>query len=338
MRAARSLLNAATGPESARAMLRRCRGLSMTLRQIDEVAATSAGVLIMGDTGVGKELVAEAVHENSPRRGHPFVKVNCGAIPESLMEAELFGYERGAFTGAVTAHKGYFEQANGGTLYLDEIGELSPLAQVRLLRVLETREIQRIGSPKRVLLDFRVIAATNKDLAAQVKTGAFREDLWYRINMYVIKVPALDRRRDDIAVLADYFCRRCAVDLGFDYQPEIRPELMRSLYTRDWPGNVRQLRNWVERALLHTRAKNSPVLLSPAEDAEVFHSQAASGRKPGDGEICTLDEAMTRHIHLALRKAGGRVHGRGNAADILGINPGTLRARMRKLGMTQKPA
>lgn len=345
----RTMLNAATESESAQAMLERCRGLSTVMRQVHEVASTNANVLIIGDTGVGKELVAEATHDNSMRRGRPYVKVNCGAIPENLLEAELFGYERGAFTGAVAAHKGYFEQAHGGTLYLDEVGELSQMAQVRLLRVLESHEVQRIGSPKRTLLDFRLICATNKDLAEMVKQGSFRIDLWYRINSYIINIPPLDRRKEDIAVLMVFFCQRCAVDIGMQYQPKIKPEMMHDLVVRDWPGNVRQIRHWVERALIHTRAMNSSFLLEPLEDTVVPLKEPGGQAKAQATLTChkpagakgshvmplqTLDDAIRRHIELALRISQGRIQGRNNAADILGMNPGTLRSKMRKLGIS----
>lgn len=329
------LLNTATAAESSQALLARCRCLSPVLRQVDEVASANVSVLIEGASGVGKELVAEALHEGSQRKGRPFVKVNCGAIPESLLEAELFGYERGAFTGAVAAHQGYFEQANGGTLYLDEVGELSPMAQVRLLRVLESREVQRIGSPRRMLLDFRLITATNKNLEDLVAAGSFRLDLWYRINSYTIRIPGLDHRKEDIPVLARYFCDRCAGEIGMDWQPVMEPALIRELVLREWPGNVRQLRNWMERAMVHTRAAKSPVLLPPRED-ELPQLEKRLGNVPlfvKDTEPPTLEELERLYVAWALNRCNGQVQGAGGASELLGLKPNTLRSRMGKLGI-----
>lgn len=330
-----NLLNTATESQSSQALLARCRCLSPVLRQVDEVASANVSVLIEGASGVGKELVAEALHEGSQRKGRPFVKVNCGAIPESLLEAELFGYERGAFTGAVAAHRGYFEQANGGTLYLDEVGELSSMAQVRLLRVLESREVQRIGSPRRLLLDFRLITATNKNLEDLVAAGSFRLDLWYRINSYTIRIPGLDHRKEDIPVLARYFCERCAGEIGMDWQPVIEPALMRELVLHEWPGNVRQLRNWMERAMVHTRAAKSSVLLPPRED-ELPQLEKRMGNTPlfvKEAQPPTLEELERLYVAWALNRCNGQVQGTGGASELLGLKPNTLRSRMAKLGV-----
>lgn len=328
----KSMVNMAVATESFQQMLSRCKGLTTVFRQVQEVAATHFGVLIQGETGTGKEIVAEAIHESSQRRGRPFVKVNCGAIPESLMEAELFGYERGAFTGAIASHKGYFEQANTGTLYLDEIGELSPMAQVRLLRVLETHEIQRIGSPRRTYLDFRLIAATNKDLKIMVKEGNFRADLWYRLNSYTINVPPLRRRKEDIPALASHFCLISAVELGMDHCPELRPDIINDLLGRSWHGNVRQLRNWIDRAMVHTRSKGSSSLLSPLEDEE-WPLPNQEPPFPPLAERYTLDGWNKYYIEWAIKKCGGRIQGAGGAAEFLGIKPTTLRSRMDKLAI-----
>lgn len=323
----------------AQSRLSLCRGLSGVNQKVREVAPVKANVLILGETGVGKEVVAEAIHEASNRRTRSFVKVNCGAIPESLLEAELFGYERGAFTGAIQAHKGYFEQAQGGTIFLDEVGELSPSAQVRLLRVLETREVQRIGSPKRIVLDFRLISATNKDLPTLVREGTFRADLWYRLNAYTIHVPSLAQRREDIPVLLNYFCVACSMDMELESIPQTDPKLIRSLVMQDWPGNVRQLRNWVERALIYTHTMGSPTLMSPQEEnLELPGARKSSLRGIGQDSPVTLEEMNRQYILWALNQCNGRLQGKGSISELLGIHPSTLRARMKKLGIPVKQA
>lgn len=319
----------------AQSRLGMCSGLAGVAKKVKEVGPVKASVLILGETGVGKEVVAEAIHEASSRRNRSFVKVNCGAIPENLIEAELFGYERGAFTGAVQTHKGFFEQAQGGTIFLDEVGELSPSAQVRLLRVLETHEIQRIGSPRRIFLDFRLISATNKDLPEMVRAGTFRADLWYRLNVYTILVPSLAQRREDIPILLRYFCMLCATEMDFDFIPNIDPKQVRSLVMQDWPGNVRQLRNWVERALVHTRTMGSS-MLSVASDEEpvLFDKPKANDRFFAQHEDpLSLEEVNRNYILWAINHCNGRVQGPGSVSALLKIHPSTLRSRMKKLGI-----
>jgi transcriptional regulator with GAF, ATPase, and Fis domain len=269
-----------------------------------------------------------------------FVKVNCGAIPHSLLEAELFGYERGAFTGAAAAHKGYFEQAHGGTLFLDEIAELSLMAQVRLLRVLESREVQRLGGQKSIPLDFRLLAATNRDVDALMERGKFRTDLWYRISPYIIQVPPLARRKEDIPVLAAVLARSCAAKLGTGYVPEISPQVTQTLLEKPWPGNVRELRNWMERAILHTAARRSMTLIPPDEEHSAFAAsprlQRVPAPDPPHAALATMEDATRRHIILALRQCNGRIQGKGSASELLDVNPGTLRSRMKKLGITTR--
>ena len=325
----------ATERASAQELLRRCPGLTAVMRQVDEVAATNANVLIEGDSGSGKELVAEAVHLASRRVGHPLIKVNCGAIPETLIDAELFGYEKGAFTGAITAHAGYFEQAAGGTLYLDEIGELSPMAQVRLLRVLESREVQRIGSSKRIVVDFRLISATNRDLSAMVDDGTFRADLWYRLNCYPIYIPPLQRRCEDIPVLVRHFCERCAMELGLETgtQPEVPPELVRDLMMREWPGNVRQLRHWIERALIHTKFIGGRVLTPAKEEKKALCGKHEGFSSKDSEHLPCMEEVEKKYILWVLNFCRWKIQGAGSASELLGMKPSTLRSRMKKLGI-----
>lgn len=216
---------------------------------IDRVAPTDARVLVTGSNGTGKELVARWLHEKSPRAKMPFIEVNCAAIPSELIESELFGHEKGSFTSAIKQHKGKFEQADGGTLFLDEIGDMSLAAQAKVLRVLQEKKLSRVGSDKDIVVDVRVIAATNKDLQKEIEKGNFREDLYYRLSVVVIKVPSLDERKDDIPLLVDYFVRQLSTEKGFLARP-FSPEAMELLKEKSWPGNIRELGNVVERLLI----------------------------------------------------------------------------------------
>ena len=235
---------------SAESLLRRCKGLRKTMDQVDAVADTHATILIHGASGVGKELFAEAIHALSPVRHGPLVRVNCGAMTESLMDSELFGHEKGAFTGAATAHAGFFEQARGGTLFLDEVGELSPPAQLRLLRVLESGEIRRVGGSRNIPVDVRVISATHRNLWDMVRRGLFREDLLFRLEVFTIEVPSLGERHEDIPLLAEHFYHSAVRTQGLESPPLLTGEFMMSLQSLSWPGNVRQLRHAVERAVI----------------------------------------------------------------------------------------
>lgn len=328
-------INAVVERENAGQMLIMCKGLASICKEIDGVAPTRATTLILGETGVGKELAAAAIHEKSRRCGGPFVKVNCGAIPESLLEAELFGYEKGAFTGAIAAHKGFFEQADGGTLYLDEVGELTPSAQVKLLRVLETREIQRIGSAKRIMVDFRLLVATNRHLEDMVKNGGFRADLWYRLNAFSLRIPPLRQRREDISTLARFFLYSCAKDMEIEDCPEIEEKMLQRIMMRDWPGNTRELRNWIESCLIHTRMANSPVLLEPATPRSAAPDRQVRDLFLQEADFLTLHAMDKKYIEHALQKCNGKIQGKNSAAELLGLKGTTLRAKMRKLAITQ---
>lgn len=309
-------------PSSPEALLRRCPGLETVMRLVDVVAPMANTVLIQGPTGVGKELVADTLHNLSPRCARPFIKVNCGAIPETLVDSEFFGFEKGAFTGAVSSRPGYFEQAQGGSIYLDEIGELSLNAQTRLLRVLENQEVRRVGGTRRIPLDVRIIAATHRDLWAMTRRGAFREDLCYRLHVFPIAVPPLCERPGDIPVLVDYFYRLYVKKSGLDSPPVLSHRTVRELMARSWPGNVRQLRYAVEQALLRSLAAHSPEMLFAGEEK----TRPAPPSKPVP--------TTAAQIRQALRKAGGRIQGQQGAAALLGVSPSTLRNRMRALGIT----
>ena len=311
-------------------------GLKKVMDQVNQVAGLNNTVLIQGETGVGKEVVANAIHQRSPRRNGPFIKVNCGAIAESLIDSELFGYEKGAFTGAVSQRRGRFERANGGTIFLDEVGELSLNAQVRLLRVLATHEIERVGGSKVIPVDIRVVTATHRDLAQMVAEGKFREDLWFRLNVFPIRVPPLRERKNDIPALFRYFLGMKSRELGIS-PPQLAPGGLTRLMEYDWPGNVRELENVVERELIrapHSEMKFESLHPNPVEKEKI--QSRDSHENDGDQLDMPLDEAMRRHIVKVLKKTGGRINGPGGAAEVLQINPNTLRSRMEKLGISYK--
>jgi transcriptional regulator with GAF, ATPase, and Fis domain len=304
-------------------------GLRDVLALVVGVATTDVPVLILGETGSGKELIARAVHESSPRRRGPLVRVNCGAIPSDLIDSELFGHERGSFTGAIQTRRGWFERAHGGTLFLDEVGELSLAAQVRLLRVLQDGAFERVGGSEPLRADVRVVAATHRDLPGMVQSGAFRADLWFRLSVFPLRLPPLRERRQDIAELAHHFARSAATRFGL---AELLPSPADLLLLRDhdWPGNVRELAAVIERAVLLGRGErlaiaDSLALALPLQPPPVEQIVARQAGEP------TLTEAQVQHITHALIATAGRIEGRGGAAERLGINPHTLRARMRKL-------
>jgi transcriptional regulator with GAF, ATPase, and Fis domain len=293
------------------------------------VAPTESPVLLTGETGVGKDVIANAIHLGSRRRGGPFVAVNCGAIPESLLDSELFGHEKGAFTGALSRKRGRFERADRGTILLDEIGEMPPEAQVRLLRVLQHREIERVGGTERIPVDIRIIAATNSDLPAMVEAGRFREDLWFRINIFPIDVPPLRDRPSDIPALVQHFVERKAAELKLGQTPRLAPGAVEQLIAYDWPGNVRELENLVERAMILHRGEALRF-----DDLDATLPSRADARSPdGDQGVLDLDTVNRRHIQRVLSMTDGKIHGPGGAGELLGINPNTLRYRMRKLGI-----
>ncbi|THB76449.1 MAG: AAA family ATPase [Desulfobulbaceae bacterium] len=303
-------------------------GLREITRMINQVAKLDSPVLLLGETGTGKDVIANGIHYSSSRNNGPFVSVNCGGIPESLMDSELFGHEKGAFTGALSKKRGRFERAHGGTIFLDEIGELPLQAQTRLLRVLQNKEIERVGGVDTISLDIRVIAATNRDLAEMVRNGQFREDLWFRLNIFPIVVPPLRERTVDIPALIQHFISLKAKELKLGSIPVIAPGAIESLMHYRWPGNVRELQNVVERALI--LKPEGPITFEHLGVSErpITHSPDYS-----DPEPLLLDEVTARHIKRVLGMTKGKVNGSDGAAAMLGINPSTLRNRMKKLGI-----
>ncbi len=296
---------------------------------IERVAPTRATVLLAGESGVGKDLIARAIHFHSPRRDRPLVKINCSAIPENLMESELFGYEKGAFTGAAAAKPGKFEQADTGTVMLDEIGDVPPAIQVKLLRILQEREFERLGSNVTRHIDVRVIAATNQDLRAALEQGTFREDLYYRLNVVPMNIPPLRERKQDIAFLANHFLRKLAPDSGRPVE-SISDDAMEKLVGYHWPGNVRELENVIERALILCRG-------SQLEPDDIKLEMAPRARAAGDTnqhhflpEGMTLDQYEQELIREALRRADGN---KSQAARLLGLTRNALRYRLTQMGL-----
>jgi len=304
--------------------------LLYVLHKVRQVASGDTSVLILGETGVGKELIARTIHDESPRSNGPFVVVNCAALPPNLIESELFGHERGAFTGAERQRRGRFELAHGGTLFLDEVGELSLEMQPKLLRVLQEGEMERVGGTETITVNVRVISATNRDLSAEMEAGHFREDLFYRVAVYPITVPPLRDRRDDIPVLVQHFTRHFAQRRGLSLD-EVPAEVMRRLQTYDWPGNVRELQNVIERAVL-TSSGGVLRLAEPLKSDP--NGKAASRDTVSEVSGLTLDEVERRYIVEVLEATRGQISGAGGAAEILGLHANTLRYRLKKLGIT----
>ena len=310
-----------------------CSGLTHVRHLVEQVAPCSSTVLITGETGVGKESVADAIHELSPRRNGPLIKVNCGAIPDTLLDSELFGYEKGAFTGAMSTRRGYFEAAQGGTIVLDEIGEMSLSAQVRLLRVLENRSISRVGNPHAVSLDVRIIASTHADLQQKVKEGTFRKDLWYRLSVFPIHVPPLRERKEDIPTLLRHFLHTKAGQFDLPETIRIPKEELARLYAYSWPGNVRELEHVVERAMILARGKSGALHFQIERD-EFGETPWTSVEKGGNtSDWPTLAEMENRYIRAVLEKCGGKLTGENSVTQILDIHYTTLRARMKQLGL-----
>ena len=302
-----------------RELTRESAAIRRVQEQIDQVAPTSSTVLLLGETGTGKELIAAAIHDRSPRAGRAMVKINCSAIPQGLIENELFGREKGAYTGATTRQIGRFELADESTIFLDEVGELPADLQVKLLRVLQERQIERLGSSRPVDINVRVIAATNRDLEAAVASGTFREDLYYRLNVFPIVVPPLRDRPEDIPVLAWSFVKEFEKALGKRIE-SISKEQILALQRYAWPGNIRELRNVIERA----------VIVSKGPRLVVEPPRARLGTTRQSLRLADVDRD---HIKYVLERTGWRVRGDGGAAALLGLKPSTLEGRMAKLGI-----
>jgi len=293
--------------------------IKTVMAQVEQVADTPAAVLLMGETGTGKELFARAIHKLSPRKDTPMVAVNCAALPASLVESELFGREAGAYTGALSKQIGRFEMADGSTLFLDEIAELSMELQAKLLRILQDGQFERLGSSETISVDVRIIAATNRDLPQAIRDGRFREDLYHRLNVFPIPIPPLRERIEDIPLLVWEFVKEFAARMGKSVDT-IPRKTMESLKRYPWPGNVRELRNVVERAMILSKG---PIL-----EAEVPSISGSSVAEP-----MTLSEVEKRHVLDVLNMTGWRVRGKNGAAEILGMKPTTLESRMAKLGI-----
>jgi PAS domain S-box-containing protein len=308
--------------------------LQKVLAKVGQVASTDSTVLILGETGTGKELVARAVHSASRRKDMPLIKLNCSALPTGLVESELFGHEKGAFTGATEKRTGRFELADGGTIFLDEVGDLPPEVQVKLLRVLQEREFERVGGAKTIAVDVRVIAATNRDLTQAVAAGKFRQDLYYRLNVFPVELPPLRDRVADIPLLVHYFVSRYATKIGRAIT-RVPPETMRRLAAYPWPGNVRELENVIERAVILSRG---PDLEVPPEAVPAGPAVAAVTAERSATDPEALHEVERQHIVAVLKRTGWRVDGPNGAARVLNMHPSTLRSRMQKLGIRRSAA
>ena len=309
-------------------------GLKNIMEMVRQVAPVDTPVLLLGESGVGKEVIANAIHNMSPRRNYAFIKVNCGAIPGDLLDSELFGHEKGAFTGAIESKRGYFERADKGSIFLDEIGELSPQAQVRLLRAIQNGEIRRVGGKETIPVAVRVMSATHRNLEEMIVSGYFREDLWYRINTFPIMIPPLRHRREDIPPLIHHILEKKSKSLKIHTPPHITSADLERLKSYSWPGNIRELENLIERALIQSKGHSETVPLRIDHFNSAPKIRNAREFPAENHPLVTLDDAMREHIRQALKMTNGKISGPNGAASILGINPNTLRSRMRKLGIS----
>ncbi len=312
------------------------QGLKQVMELVGRVAKTPSPVLLMGETGSGKEVIATSIHRLSECNDSPFVSLNCGAIPETLIDSELFGHEKGAFTGANERKMGRFERAQGGTLFLDEVGELPPSAQVKLLRVLQEKEFERIGGSRSIRCEVRLIAATNRDLPAMVQRGEFREDLWFRLNVFPITIPPLRERRGDIPALAYFFIETRSRQLNLPYRPTLPASELNRLVQYDWPGNVRELQNAIERALILSRGAplQFPYLTRMNRIFSVPETSPGEGSPSSPKTFPVPFEEMCRtYFRSLLEQTNGRISGPDGAAVIAGMNPNTFRSKLKKLGL-----
>src|SRR6185436_611897 len=327
----RDYLRRELGGDAASEMVGTSAGIRHMKERVAMVAGTNTTVLITGETGTGKELVARAIHEASPRRERLLVKVNCAAISAGLVESELFGHEKGAFTGAMGRHKGRFELAHGGTLFLDEIGELPPETQVKLLRVLQEREFERVGGTETIRVDVRVVAATNRNLPQMVARRQFREDLYYRLNVFPVALPPLRERADDIPPLVHAFLRRFARQAGKRIE-DVSPEAMWRLLAYNWPGNVRELQNVIERAVVFARRNVLDVDALPDLSASASPMPIAAAVADGPAPR-TIAEVERWYVEQVLTETRWVIEGERGAASRLGLHPNTLRSRLKRWGV-----
>ena len=305
------------------------RSLKMLLDSVLMVAPSETSALLLGESGTGKEKIAECIHGLSPRKNRSFIKVNCAVLPATLIESELFGHERGAFTGAFEKRIGKFEQASGGTIFLDEIGEMPPEMQVKLLRVLQEKEIERVGGKNTLKIDVRVIAATNRNLEKEIAEGHFRMDLYYRLNVFPIVLPPLRERKEDIPVLALHFMHLYNKKIGKQIK-DISSEVLEKLMLYDWPGNIRELENLMERSILLT---SGPVIA----DVTLPDSQKKTTILFNDVQpVKTVEENERDNIIAALKKCNGKIFGKGGAAELLNINASTLNSKIKRLGIKKE--
>ncbi|HVJ83692.1 MAG TPA: sigma-54 dependent transcriptional regulator [Planctomycetia bacterium] len=317
-----------SGPD----VIGRTGGLKEVAERVGIVARSDLPVLLLGETGSGKEVIARMVHQLSQRESGPFLRVNCGAIPHELIDSELFGHERGSFTGAAGQRRGGFERAHGGSLLLDECGELTPAAQVRLLRILQEGTFERVGGEQPVKVDVRIIAATHRDLGAMVRAGTFRQDLWYRLAVFPIEIPPLRDRPQDVREMAHAFTAQAADRFGLPHCAPTNDDVA-MLVSYPWPGNVRELKAVIDRATILGRGRKLEVAVAlgtGVAPSSLAPTPSFTAGRPGE-RLATLDEAMSRHIENVLIATRGQIEGPEGAARILGINPHTLRGRMRKL-------
>ena len=308
-------------------------GLKGVMEMVQQVAPMESPVLLLGETGAGKEVIANAIHYSSLRKEGPFIKVNCGAIPETLIDSELFGHEKGAFTGALCLKRGRFERAHGGTIFLDEIGELPLQVQVRLMRVLQQKEIERVGGTSTIPVNVRIISATHRNLQEMLLSGEFREDLWFRLNVFPIMIPPLRQRKEDISALLQHFLERKAKELNLSVIPPLAPGTVEQLEAYHWPGNVRELENAMERALIKNVGMGRGGELTFDEFSGDPRQKEMLEPEWENQNLLPLDEAISLQIRRALQLTKGKIYGSGGAAERLGLNPNTLRSKMKRLGI-----